>query len=172
MAYVAIAMGTMALAGSVLGRRERNQQALADAKALGVRNAGIKFASERRADFLLGEAALIGADRQQNFMLIDKAKAAAESDAKVSAAAAGVDGQSVDAVINDTERTAEEAKRSIDDRIRAEGLQLKANYTDNFLNAAMQKGTSEHRKTSSSVAFLQDALAFGQGFVGAGGLGE
>ena len=164
--FIPVAMGALSLAGSAISQREADQKALADAKALGVKNAGIRFASERRADFLVKQVAGIEAERQSAIIDIDKAQARAISDAKVQAAFAGVDGQAVDAVINDTERTSEEAKRSVDDSIKAERLQLKASYTDNFLNAAMQKGTVEHRSKSQGQRFLEGALSFGQGYLG------
>lgn len=158
-------MGVLSLAGAVLGQRESDEQTLADAKALGIKNAGIKFASERRADFLVKQIAGIEAERQSAILDIEGAQARAISDAKVQAAFAGVDGQSVDAVINDTERTSEEAKQSIDDSIQAERLQLKASYTDNFLNAAMQKGTVEHRSKSSGQRIAEAGLSFGRGYL-------
>lgn len=166
MPWVALGMGALSLAGSVIGQREKDEQALADAKALGVRNAGVRFASERRADFLVKQIAGIESERQSAIIDIEKAQARAISDAKVQAAFAGVDGQAVDAVINDTERTSEEAKRSLDDSIKSERLQLKASYTDNFLNAEMQKGTVEHRRKGSGQRFLEGALSFGQGYLG------
>ena len=165
MAYIAIGMAVVGAASAIIARREQNKNMLSEAKALGIKEGQILFSSERKADFLVREAARLGQERQSAIIDIDKAQARAISDAKVMAAAAGVDGKSVDAVVNDTERTSEEAKRSIDESVKAERLQLQANYTDNFLNSSMQIGTKEFRAPSNAEAALGVGLGFAKGYL-------
>ena len=171
-AFLAAGMGLMAVGGSMLQNRAENKNAEADARQLGVQEAGIQFGSERKAAFLLRAVESVEAAAIQERAAINAAHARAESDAKVSAAHAGVDGQSVDAVVNDTDRTAAQAKGSVENRAREASLQLTTDYVDNFLNAKMQTGNTEFRSKSGSAVFAQHALSFGQGFLSAGGFGE
>ena len=164
--FLAVGVGVMGVAGTMLSNKEGDKDLLASARAEGQENAGINFGADRHAAHLskaMFEAQSAGL---QSNIEIDKAQARAESDAKVSAAQAGVSGQSVDLVINDTERSKEEAKQSVDRQVRAQSLQLSTDYVDNYLNATLKKGTSEFKSKSSSTRFAEAGLSFGKGFVG------
>lgn len=171
-AYTAVAMGIIAIGGSILQRRAENDNMRNDARQLGMSEAANMFAAETQVGQIFGKIVAAENERVQQNAAIEKAQAAAESDAKVSAAHAGVAGQSVDAVINDTERSAAEAKSFVDKRVRQERLQLSTDYVDNYLNAEMRKPNAKFNTKSSGHVAAEFALSFGQGFVSGGGLGE
>lgn len=168
---VGAGMGVMSLAGGALGNRQANKNAEADARSMGVREAGIDFGAERASEHIALSMRDVGSARIQSYVEAEKASARAESDAKVSAATAGVDGQSVDATINETKKNELDVKNSIDDQVKAQQLQLATDYVDTNLNAELSKGSKEISTKSSKTQFLEGALSFGKGFLSGYGTG-
>lgn len=164
--FLALGIGGLAAVGSMQQQKASNQNLVDQAKQLGIRNAGIQFGAERQEGHIIRSMENIQAAKIQSYAEIQKAQARAESDAKVNAAASGVDGQSVEATINDTERSEANAKGAIDQQVKAQSLQLKTDYVDNAINAEMAKGSAEFRVKGKRTAFLENAVAFGQGFLG------
>ena len=159
------AMGVMAIMSTKAGQKNEQRNIAAQVKAHGIEQGGIDFSAQRAAEMTINRVHVLRAEKVQADMIIDKAHAQAESDAIVSAGTAGVSGQSVDATINETTRTAAEAKGSINRRVQAEKLQITTDYTDNYLNADMKKGEVEFRQRSSGSKNLEMGLAFAQGFI-------
>lgn len=164
--WAAVGMGVLSVMGNNQAQKDADKQAAAEARALGVKTAGIDFAAERTANTLMSKLAFVKDKEVVSLNQIAKDQARAESDAKVSAATSGVAGQSVDAVVNETERTAEEAKGSINDAVKQQGLQIQTDYVDNFLNAEISKGNAEFTNASSGERTTNAALGFAQGFLG------
>ena len=163
---LAIGLGALGVMGANAGQKNEDRQAAESARSYGIKVAGINFTADRVATSLVQQVSTIAEAKIRSDIAVDKAQAQAESDAKVSAAAAGVAGQSVDAVVNDTERTAAEAKGSISEQARAETLQIQTDYTDNFLNAHMSKGNVNFQTASKSDRIKSGVLGFAQGFLG------
>lgn len=168
-------MAALLLAGGlgIMGMMSNNQQqkdadrnAASQAENYGIKVAGIDFAAERTAEMLMTKMVTIQDARVAAEIQIDKNQAQAESDAIVNAATAGVSGQSVDAVVNDTERTQAEAKGGLNEQVRQQALQLTVDYTDNFLNAEISKGQAKFTTASSGERTANSALGFVKGFIG------
>lgn len=170
-AILAVGMGMAAVAGTAISNRASSKAMEADARSEGVRQAGIWFGAERRGEMLMAQMSGITDARIQNRVEIGKAQARAASDAKVAAASAGVSGQSTEFVAQETARTAAEAHKSLNDRIKAERMQLQTNYVDNYLNAGAQLGGTEFRGVDNKTRFLNMALSFGTGYMSGRSMG-
>lgn len=162
-----VGMGVMSMMAAKNGQKGEDQDIAGQAKAHGIKLGGIDFSADRVAQTMVGRMNTLSSSKVHGDMIIDASHAQAASDAKVSAAQAGVAGQSVTAVANDTERTKAEAKGSLNRRLAAEKLQLSTDYTDNYLNAHMKKGSADFKERGSSNKGTMQALAFAQGFLGA-----
>lgn len=159
----------MAILGGIAANEEnknKNANVTAQADAYGVKTAGIDFGAARSGEFLQSKITGIEQARTEHNVAIEKNLARAQSDATVMAAMAGVDGQSVDAVANDTERSAAEATRSVNDQARQQKLQTKTDYVDNFLNAHISKGNAKFNAPSKETQATNTALGFAKGFIG------
>lgn len=163
---MAIGMGVMAIGGAVLARRAEVEGAKNDAKKFGNHAGSVEFSKERKQGAILDTLSQVQSAQLSEKMAIREAQARAESDAKVIAGAAGVDGQSVDLVINETEQNAMEAEASLNDRVAAQKLQLTTDFVDTHLNAELDTGKMEVKTKSSGQVAAEYALSFGGGYLG------
>ena len=165
-------MGVMAVGGAILGRRAENDKAMRDAKSFGIHQAQVEFSGQRERFMITKQLAAVQDERLNQHIMIQAAQARAEAEAKVSAGQAGVSGQSVDAVVNDTERSAAEAEGALDKQVRAQQLQFGTDYIDSKINTHLNVGRMETRSKSSKQVGAEYLLSFGQGFVSGGGFGD
>lgn len=162
-----VGMGVMSMMSAKAGQKGEQQDLAGQAKSHGIKIGGIDFTADRVAKSIEGRISNLADQEAVASMTIEAGHAQAESDAKVAAAASGVSGQNVDASINEVSRTAQQAKRSLRDRVAAEKLQITTDYTDNYLNSHMKKGNAEFKERSSGSKGMELGLAFAQGFIGA-----
>jgi len=163
----AIALGTLSFASSLLGESDKNDQMIQQAQDFGIRRAGIKSATEAKLTALISQAAQAKENKILANLTIDRAQAKAEAQARVNAAQAGVAGESVNQVINETEVNAANAKNITDRDLRNSKNQLKIDFVDTVINAETQTGVLD---TSTRDQTLTHTLAFATGF--ASGFGD
>jgi len=162
---IAGGLGALSLISNNQAQKNADEEAEMSARSYGIRTAGINFTAARIAENIVQQAGALGEQQIAAEVEIDKAQAAAESDAMVSAAHAGVAGSTIDAAVTETERTQAEAKGSVDRQIRAQRLQFNNDYIDNYLNAHIQKGKLEVKSTSGSDRAKNSILSFATGFL-------
>lgn len=163
---LAIGMGLLALGGAVMARRSEVKGMKNDAAKFGVHAGQIAFGTERRQAQIVKTLGMVQKSQLTEKLAIHAAQAQAESDAKVIAAEAGVDGQSVDLVINSTEQNAMKAEGSLNDRVATQKLQLTTDFVDNSLNAELETGRMDVKTKSSGQVAAEYALSFGGGYLG------
>ena len=168
-AFSAIAMGVVAVGGAVMEKRASNDNARQAANDYGVHTAQVDFAAGRSQRAIIHNMGILSETEMRDRMSLDLARQKAEADAKVSAATAGVSGQSTDVQISDIGRSEEMAKMSLNARIKAEKLQLKSNSIDTSINAYLGKGALNIKQESTSTTLVKAGLAFAGGYLGAGG---
>lgn len=161
--WVAIGMGTLSLASSMLGESENNELMAQKARDFGIRSAGIDFSSSKRLDTLVSKSLEIVESTKLGKIAIDRNQSEAEANARVIAAAAGVAGDSVDSVIGSTEANAALAQGQLDRTKNAAERNLRLNFVDETMTADINKGTLD-TSTSSSDQTLAHALSFTTGF--------
>lgn len=160
--------GLSSLSSSSSERRQRRRQQAAADKQFGIDAASIDFSSARRMSFVPQQAEGI---RTQSAMLrqaTQAAQARTEAELRVSAAAAGVAGDSVDVTISDTERTLATNELLIKQQRNKAEDQLRIDITDQSIQAEISKGSrvdngdgGPSKKTSlglASLDFLQSYL--------------
>lgn len=153
----------VSVVSSMMGEADQNAAMESKARAFGVRKAGIAASKEQALDAIVAntaqlrnEAALVGAD-------IEKSEAAAEAQARVNAAAAGVEGASVDVSIAQSDVNAANAKGKLDARKKQNEEQLKLNFINTIINAETQTGTLD---TSTQNQTGKHVLAGAGAFLG------
>lgn len=149
---------------SMANEADQNAAMASKARAFGVRKAGIVASKDQALDSVVAnaaqlrnEAALVGAD-------IEKTKSASEAQARVNAAAAGVEGASVDVTIAQSDVNAANAKGKLDNKVKQNEHQLKLNFINTIINAETQTGTLD---TSTQDQTGKHLLAGAGGFLSA-----
>jgi hypothetical protein len=153
----------MSMASVAADGAEENDQMRQRAQEHGIRSAGINFARDRNMMMTELNLANLTRNTAETERFIKSQQARAEADARVSAAAAGVAGDSVDAVISDTERTAAEAVAQLDHQSAAEERQLKSQAVDTVVNADINKGVFDST-VDRNKGLVKGGLAFVQGY--------
>lgn len=158
-----VVLGMMSMASSMADSAEENDQMRQRAQSHGIRSGGINFARDRHTMAIEEQSKLIGdnADAQERFLEMRQAEA--EADARVTAAAAGVAGDNVDQVINQTERNAGEAVVAVQEAESQAKRQVQADRVDNVVNAEVQKGHFDSTADRSAGA-VKAGLSFIQGY--------
>lgn len=154
-------IGGLMLANSLMGEADANDQMAHKAKQYGVNKAGIDSAKTTRITALITQASQLKASKALSEKMVNMSQAEAEAQARVNAAAAGVEGDSVNQIIGETEVNAANAKEIIDSQEKNAQNQLKQNFVDTTVNASQQTGQLD---TSTRDQTLQHALSFATGF--------
>ena len=162
MSFVALGIGALAAVGSMLNEADENEAMESRAAAFGVRKAGIDAATKSTIEGIFTQATELEDAAALTKSEIYRSQAQAEADARVSAAAAGVAGASVSAVINETEVNAVRADKQTETKLTASQNQLRLNFVNTVLNAEAQKGTLD---TTVQDRSAQHAMAFSSGFL-------
>ena len=155
-------MGILSMANANMATADANDQMEQKAADYGVRKAGIASATASRLDGIMSRAYAVEANAERAENLIEQDQAAAEAQARVNAAAAGVEGESVNQVIDETEVNAVKAKAAVKAETAEAQRQSRQDYVDTKVNADKSLGqldTSTHNQT------LRHTLAFAQGFM-------
>jgi len=150
----AVALGLVSMASTALeflDAGERSEQAAVDN---GTRLAGIEYTAGRRDDLLKASAGVISDNAKRASVNIGVAQLEAEADAINNAAAAGVEGASVDTIIQDSERNKANAKSAIESLKNQQMLQLEQDIVDNAVNATISAGSTEIETPDAANAFL------------------
>lgn len=158
-----VVLGLMSMASSMADSAEENDQMRHRARTHGLKTGGINFARDRHVATIEANSALLQTNAEAEKRFVESQQAQAEADARVTAAAAGVAGDSVDAVINDTERTAAEAVKNIDRNKAAKERQLQTDFVDAKVNPDLQKGVFDST-VDRGKAPLKAGLSFLQGY--------
>ena len=149
------------LFGSSRERRHERRQRRAQQKQFGVNAAGIDFSQARQLTFIPEQVKGIQEGTTLAKLSVDRAQARTEAELRVNAAAAGVEGDSVNQIIGETEVNAANAKEIIDSQEKNAQNQQKQNFVDTTVNASQQTGQLD---TSTRDQTLQHALSFATGF--------
>jgi len=162
MSWVALGMGTMTVASSMLDEADENQAIEQKAADYGTREAGINFSSARRLDSMIGEMHALAENTRYGEIAIDRKQAQTEAQIRVNAAAAGVEGGSVNQVIDETEVNAAKAKGVLDNAKTQANQQIKLNFVDEIINTDINKGRLDTSTRTNSD--LKHTLSFASGF--------
>ena len=157
----AVVGGGLALASSLLGESDRNDQMIQQAQQFGITKAGIEVTTAAKLDALISQAAT---GKETNILVkaeISKSQAKAEAQARVAAAQAGVSGASVNQVVNETEVNAINAEHIANKELTNSKNQLQIDFVDTVINAETQIGVQD---TSTRDQTLTHTLAFARGF--------
>jgi len=169
MSWVAVGVGAVSFAGSMMGAADEQDQMVQSAKSYGIKTAGISFGANRRQGVLVSQASAIVEGSRMLEMSVDKAQAHKEAMIRVQAAVTGVGGDNVDDTISQTEIDAMDAKYKVDQQ-RVGALNQKAiDFIDVAINADISKGFQDTSTKSGETAVLKGGLSFMQGFFSAGG---
>jgi hypothetical protein len=158
-----IVLGLMSAASTLADNAEDNDQMRQRAQELGLKTAGINFSRDRHARAIEAQAPILQSNAEAQKRFVEANQAQAEADARVIAAAAGVAGDSVDAVISDTERTAAEAVTQIERDKKTKERQLITDYVDNQVNADLQKPAFDST-VDKGAGVLKAGLSFVSGY--------
>ena len=148
-----------AVAGRVATGLGEGEAAMQDAEAHGVRLAGVEYSAGRRVDILQQAMSTTDDNVARETLNIQHANLVAEADAINAAAAAGVEGQSVDTTISDTERNKATALDALENIKQQQMLQLESDIVDTVMNAETQKGAVKFAATSSAAEALSTISA-------------
>ena len=162
MSWVAVGIGTLTLASSMLGEADENQAIEQKAGDYGTRTAGMDFSSKRRLQAMAHEMKSIEENTRYGEIAIDRQQAQTEADIRVNAAAAGVEGGSVDQVIDETDVNAAKAKGVLDNAKTQASQQVKLNFVDEVINTSIGKGILDTSTQNNSG--LKHSLSFAKGF--------
>lgn len=172
-------MAALSFASSMMGSADENDKMLSQARAYGVKTAGISFGATRRQSILVSQAGAIVENARIAEMSVDKAQASKEAMIRVQAALTGVGGDSVDDTISQTEIDASEAKYNIDNQKTGQLNQKKIDFVDTAINADISKGYQDTTTRDSGADILtagfgalQSYTQFGGTFGGSGGSGS
>lgn len=149
------------LANSMMQEADVNDQMAQKATQFGVRRAGIDSAKSTRITSLITQASQAAQTAELNKININMSQAEAEAQARANAAAAGVSGDSVDQVINQTEVNAANAQHIVKTEERNAKNQLRADFVDTTVNSDIQSGSLD---ASTRDQTAKHALAFATGF--------
>jgi len=169
MSWVAVGVGTVAFASSMMGAADEQDRMKQDAEAYGIRSAGISFGADRRQAVMTSHVAEIKGQAKLLEMSVDKAQAQKEAMIRVNAALTGVGGDSVNDTISQTETDTAEAKYRIGQQEQGAINQKQVEFVDVALNADIAKGNQDTSSKSGTDALVTGGLSFVQGFFGAGG---
>lgn len=160
---VAVAVGLLSMASSMADSAAQDDIMRQKAQDYGLRAGGVAFSQHRHQQFLESNLSTLRDNAEAQKRFIEANQAEAEADARVQAAAAGVAGDSVDAVIQETERNAAEAVKQEETKLATSKRQVEADMVDNTINADIQKGVfhGAHDKHAGKVSA---ALGFIEGY--------
>ena len=160
---IPIAMGALSVFGSMAEEASQNAAMEDKAKAFGVRKAGIMASKESALEGIVKNAAEIQDAKALAGLDIEKNAQAAEAQARVNAATAGVAGSSVDVTIDQAGVNEANAKNKVNRKNASDREQLKLSFVNSIINAETSVGSLDTSTTNQTGKHIMSGVS---GFLG------
>lgn len=140
----------VSVVGSMMESSDQNDAIESDAAKFGVRRAGIEAATKESVSNLIANAKVLQESRAQMGHEIEQGQAQVEAQVRVNAAAAGVTGGSVEAVVTQTETNAGKAQHQADRQKKLADDKAQQSLVNTVLNAETQIGVLDTSTTDQT----------------------
>ena len=162
--WAAVGMGVMSMVNNAASQEAENQRLRQQAEQYGMTEASIAFSANRKADIMVSEAKDIQTKSIVDKIIVDANQAVTEADLRVSAAAAGVSGGSVDDLLLSTEANAAQQKQQVNTSTNRAKRQLATKFIDTKVSATAQTGRVSLQGTSTGTSRVLAGLSFLSGY--------